>query len=170
MVRSSDDNAGEARSDPSSWPPGALERIQRVLDDSRGSAGAAVRDTFERPQRGMDAAEFVAFWNSCKVKAMSTAGPDGTPHIAPVHAAFVDGSLRTTIYVDAVRRRDLRHSPVVAMTTWGAGGAAAILYGNAREVPDSERETRPGATGRTRRTVTLEIEVTRIYAMKARPQ
>jgi hypothetical protein len=162
--------AREASSDPASWPPGALDDIQKVLERSRERAGAAVRETFDRPQRGMDAAEFVAFWNSCKVKAMSTAGPDGTPHIAPVHAAFTDGHLRTTIYVDAVRRRDLHHNPTVAMTTWGAGGAAAILYGTARELAGSERETRPGASGRSRRTVTLEIEVTRIYAMKPRPQ
>ena len=160
---------GDAGKDPASWPSGALARLQEILERSRGGAGAAVRETFERPQRGMDAREFVVFWNSCKVKAMSTVGPGGAPHIAPVHAAFVDGHLRTTIYVDAVRRRDLQHNPAVAMTTWGAGGAAAILYGTARELAGSERETRPGASGRARHTVTLEITVTRIYAMKPRP-
>lgn len=161
-----DDSDGK---DPDGWSADALAHLQAVLDHSRTNAGRAVRETFDRPQRGMNAREFVAFWNGCKLKAMSTAGKQGLPHIAPVHAAFVDGRLRTTIYVDAVRRRDLQYNPSVAMTTWGEGGAAAILYGTAREIADSERETRPGASGRARRTVTLEIEVTRIYAMKPRP-
>jgi hypothetical protein len=86
----------------------------------------------------------------------------------PVHAEFVAGRLRTTIYENALRRRDLRHNPQVALTTWGAHGAAAIVYGSAREVPGSLRDTRPGASGRPRRTVTLEIDITRIYAMGPR--
>jgi len=127
-----------------------------------------VLDTFDREERRMTAAELVDFWNGSRMKAMSTCGPDGVPHIAPVHAELVDGRLRTTIYEGALRRRDLRTNPRVAFTTWGPHGATAILYGIAREVPDSLRETRPGARGGVRRTVALEIEVTRVYAMKGR--
>lgn len=154
--------------DPATWPPEILDPIQRVLDHSRKSAGDAVLDTFDRSERRMTALEFVQFWNGCRMKAMATVGTKG-PHIAPVHAEFVKGRLRSTIYETAVRRRDLRRNPSVALTTWAAHGAAAIVYGIAREVPGSSRETRPGATGRSRRTVALEIEVTRIYCMKARP-
>jgi len=156
--------------DPASWPPEALAALQTVMDRSRQSAGPAVLDTFERADRRMTAAELVVFWNASRMKAMATSGPGGAPHIAPVHAEFVAGRLRTTIYEDAVRRRDLAVNPQVALTTWGPHGAAAIVYGVAREVPDSLRETRPGATGRARRTVALEIEVTRIYAMRARAE
>jgi hypothetical protein len=153
--------------DPTNWPREALDRLQRILDRSRGAAGQAVRDTFEHPERQMTAFEFVTFWNSSRMKAMATVGR-AQPHIAPVHAEFVNGRLRSTIYENAVRRRDLRANPNVALTTWGPGGATAIVYGRAREVPDSLRETRPGATGKARRTVALDIEVTRIYAMKER--
>jgi len=154
--------------DSASWPPAALAAIQRVLDRSLGSAGRAVRDTFARPERAMTAAEFVALWNGTRMKAMATVGADGVPHIAPVHAEFVNGRLRSTIFDTAVRRRDLQTNPAVAFTMWGANGAAAIVYGRAAEVPNSLRETRTGATGGPRRTVTLDIEVTRIYAMKGR--
>lgn len=154
--------------DPTTWPPAALAAIQDALDRSRATGGAAVLETFDHPERRMTAAEFVAFWNGTRTKAMATSGPDGAPHIAPVHAEFVAGRLRSTIYENAVRRRDLRHNPRVALTTWGAHGAAAIVHGIAREIPDSLRDTRPGASGRARRTVALEIEVTRIYAMKPR--
>jgi len=154
--------------DPATWPPEALTAIQAVIDRSRRGAGQAVRDTFDRAERRMTALEFVQFWNGTRMKAMATTGPDGTPHLAPVHAEFVNGRLHSTIYENAVRRRDLRDNPRVALTTWGPHGAAAIVHGRARELPDSLRTTRPGATGTTRRTVALDIEVTRIYAMKAR--
>jgi hypothetical protein len=154
--------------DPATWPATALAALQAVIDRSRASAGAAVRDTFGRAGRGMTAAEFVSFWNASRLKAMATAAPDGAPHIAPVHAAFVAGRLRTTIYENALRRRDLQANPRVALTTWGPNGAAAIVYGTARELPGSRRETRPGASGRARHTVTLDVTATRIYAMKAR--
>ena len=155
--------------DPSTWPAEVLARLQRVLDRSRRTGGQAVRDTFEHDERRITAAEFVTFWNATRVKAMATAGGRG-PHIAPVHADFVNGRLYSTVYENAVRRRDLRTNSEVALTTWGPRGATAIVYGRARELPDSLRETRPGATGAARRTVTLEIDVTRVYAMKGRPE
>jgi len=161
--------ATPAERDPTNWPPEALEALRRVLERSRTEAGQAVRDTFEHPERQMTAAEFVTFWNSSRMKAMATVGK-ARPHIAPVHAEFVNGRLRSTIYENAVRRRDLRANPNVALTTWGPGGATAIVYGRAHEIPDSARETRPGATGTARRTVALDIEVTRIYAMKERSE
>lgn len=156
--------------DAATWPPQARARLQRLLDRSREHAGEAVRDTFDRSDRHMTPVEFVAFWNSSRLKAMATVGAGGAPHIAPVHAEFVNGRLRSTIYEHALRRRDLHDNPRVALTTWGPNGAAAIVYGRAREVPDSLRETRPGARGVVRRTVALDIEVTRIYAMKPRQE
>ena len=112
--------------DPANWPPEALAEIQRVLDRSRAKAGQAVRDTFARGERRMSALEFVTFWNGSRMKAMATVGKRGGPHIAPVHAEFANGRLRSTIYENAVRRRDLRDNPEVALTTWGPHGAAAI--------------------------------------------
>jgi len=156
--------------DPATWPLEVFAPLQRVLDQSRTAAGAAVRDTFAHVDRQMSAREFVVFWNASRLKAMATVGARGAPHIAPVHAEFVNGRLRSTVYENAVRRRDLQRNPQVALTTWGAQGATAIVYGRAREIPGTLRDTRPGATGAARRTVALEIEVTRIYAMKGRAE
>ena len=154
--------------DPAQWPPAALAQLQRILDRSRVRAGQAVRDTFAHPERQMTALEFATFWNTTRMKAMATVGAKGMPHIAPVHAEFVAGRLRSTIYENALRRRDLHDNPQVALTTWGPNGATAIVYGRARELPGSRRETRPGATGAPRCTVALDIHVTRIYPMKPR--
>jgi hypothetical protein len=162
------DDRGAGSRDPATWSADLLLPIQAAIDRGRASGGPAVRETFDHPQRRLNAAEFVSAWNEIRLKAMSTCGTDGTPHAAPVHAEFIDGRLRSTIYENAVRRRDLRHNPRVVFTTWTADGFAAIVHGTAREIPDTLRETRPGASGRPRRTVALEVEVTRIYAMKPR--
>jgi hypothetical protein len=161
------DASRDAR-DPTTWPAEALAALQTLLDASRARAGAAVLATFDHATRRLEAAAFVELWNGTRMKAMATTGPDGAPHIAPVHAELLDGRLRSTIYENAVRRRDLRHNPRVALTTWGPHGAAAIIYGIAREIPGSLRDTRPGANGEARRTIGLDIEITRIYAMRGR--
>lgn len=160
--------ATSADKDPAQWPQETLLALQRILDRSLRSAGLALLDTFSRPERQMTALEFAQFWNATRMKAMSTVSPTGAPHMAPVHCEFVQGRLRMTIFEKAVRRQDIRSNPRVGLTCWGPNGAAAIVYGKAHEVPDSLRETRTGATGGPRRTVTLEIDPTRIYAMRGR--
>ncbi|MBI3783133.1 MAG: pyridoxamine 5'-phosphate oxidase family protein [Deltaproteobacteria bacterium] len=156
--------------DPSTWPDEAFAAIQRCLDDSLARAGQAIRDTFDQSTRRPSARQFVELWRSCRLKAMATTGAGGTPHIAPVHAEFVNGHLRSTIYDNAVRLLDIQRNPEVAFTTWGVNGATAIVYGRARILPDTLKDTRPGATGRTRKTLTLEIDLKRIYAMNGREQ
>ena len=71
------------------------------------------------------------------------------------------------IYDNTVRRADLARNPHVAFTTWRADGAAAIVYGRARELPDSLRPSRPGRSGKPRQVVAIEVALTRIYAMRA---
>ena len=65
-----------------------------------------------------------------------------------------------------MRRADLERNPRVSFTTW-KDGAAAILYGRAREVPGSLREARAGRSGTPRHVVTIEVALTRVYAMRA---
>ena len=156
--------------DPANWSDEAFAPIQRLLDASLKRAGQAVRDTFDHSARQLDARPFVELWNSCRLKAMATTGSSGAPHIAPVHAEFVNGRLRSTIYDNAVRLSDIRRNPEVALTTWAANGATAIIYGRARVLPNTLKDTRPGATGRERKTVALEIDIHRIYAMRGRDQ
>jgi hypothetical protein len=140
--------------------------LQALLDRSVRSAGPSVAESIAYPGRQMDAATLVAFVREARLVAMATVGPAGAPHVAPVHAELDGTRLRVVAYEDAVRRADLRTNPRVAFTTW-KDGAAAILYGRAREVPDSLRDARPGRSGAPRRVVTIEVALTRAYAMRA---
>jgi len=149
-----------------------LSRLQELIDRSVRSARPCIADSVAFPGRQMSAAEFVDFWRGVRLVAMATVGPDGQPHIAPVHARLGSAevsdltALRMVIYDNAVRRPDLACNPKVAFTTWREDGAVAILYGHAREMAGSLRPARPGRSGKPRRVVEVEVKLTRIYAMR----
>jgi hypothetical protein len=143
-----------------------LAALQALIDRSTLEAGPSLAESIAAPGRQMTAAELIAFWKDVRMMAMATVGPGGQPHLAPVHSELDGTTLHLVVYDDAVRRRDLRTNPRVAFTTW-KDGAAAILYGRAREVPDSLRDARPGRSGARRRVVTIEVALTRVYAMRA---
>jgi hypothetical protein len=126
-----------------------------------------VAESIAYPPRQMTAAEFVEFWRGVRLVAMTTVGAKGQPHTAPVHAEIVGPVLRVVIYDDTIRRVDIRTNPRVAFTTWSPDGGAAIVYGRAREIPDSLRDARAAKSGNPRRVVSIEVALTRVYAMRA---
>jgi hypothetical protein len=143
-----------------------LSALQELIDRSVATATPSVADSVAYSDRQMKAAEFLEFWQSVRLIAMATTGAGGLPHIAPVHAALEGTTLRLVIYDNTVRRADIARNPHVAFTTWRADGAAAILYGIAREIPGSLRPARPGRSGKPRNVVAIEVALTRIYAMR----
>jgi Pyridoxamine 5'-phosphate oxidase len=126
-----------------------------------------VADSLAYPARQMTATEFVEFWSSVRLVAMGTVGDKGQPHLAPVHAQIAGTSLKLVIYDNTVRRADLARNPRVGFTTWNDQGAAVIIYGRAREVPNSIRDARAGQSGKPRRVIGIEVAISRIYAMRA---
>ena len=161
-----------------------LAKLQALIDRSTKTATPSVADSVAYPERQMTAAEFVEFWRDVRLVAMTTVGPGGQPHVAPVHAqlggtTFHMGparavgdensnltTMRVVIYENAVRRADLAKNPRVAFATWREDGAAAILYGRAVEIPGSLREARAGRSGEPRKLVEVTVKLTRIYAMR----
>jgi hypothetical protein len=161
-----------------------LAKLQALIDHSTSTATPSVADSVAYSGRQMTAAEFVEFWRGVRLVAMTTVGPGGHPHVAPVHAqlggtTFHMGPARTVgdensnlttmrvvIYENAVRRADLAKNPRVAFATWREDGAAAILYGRAIEVLGSLREARAGRSGEPRKLVEVAVKLTRIYAMR----
>jgi len=143
-----------------------LQALQKLIDRSAASAGPAAADSLAYPARQMSAAELVEFWASVRLVAMATTGESGGPHIAPVHAHLDGVRLHLVIYDNTLRRRDIAVNPRVAFTTWRADGAAAIVYGVAREVAGSLRPARAAQSGNPRRVIELEVKLTRVYAMR----
>jgi hypothetical protein len=144
----------------------SLQSLQSLIDRSAASAGPAAADSLAYPGRQMSAAEFVEFWQSVRLVAMATMGENGNPHIAPVHARLEGTRMRLVIYDNTLRRRDIAANPKVAFTTWRADGAAAIVYGVAREVAGSLRPASTSRSGKPRQVIELEVKLTRVYAMR----
>jgi hypothetical protein len=147
--------------------PADLSALQTIIDRSTRTATPSVADSVAFPARQMTASEFVEFWREVRLVAMATVGANGQPHIAPVHAQIAGANLRLVIYDNTVRRDDLARNLRVAFTAWDDHGAAAIIYGRAREIPGLIRDARSGQSGKPRRVVAIEVTVTRIYAMRA---
>jgi hypothetical protein len=143
-----------------------LQALQKLIDRSAASAGPAAADSLAYPARQMRAEEFVEFWESVRLVAMATTGESGGPHIAPVHARLDGVRMHLVIYDNTLRRRDIAANPHVAFTTWRADGAAAIVYGVAREVAGSLRPARAAQSGNPRQVIELEVKLTRVYAMR----
>src|SRR5687767_2938519 len=117
--------------------------LDALLEASAAAAGPALADSVAFPPRRMTAAGLFEFWKGVGLVAMTTVGPGGQPHTAPVHAELRGSTLRLVVYEDTVRRRDLAGNDRVSFTTWNAEGAVAILYGRASEVDGSLRPARP---------------------------
>lgn len=143
------------------------EDLQALIDLSVATAGEAVGQSVGYGPRQMKAAELIEFWRGVRLVAMATVGKRGQPHIAPVHASLSGRTMRLVIYDNSLRRLDIAANPRVAFTAWNAEGAAAILCGRARELAGSLRAARPAANGRARQVVEIEVELTRVYAMRA---
>jgi len=152
--------------------PTPRRSLQETLDRSLEKAGAAIKATFGRPDRRLNDAAFREFWKATRMFAVATNGENGVPHIAPVHVMLRDDDdLEMAIFEDSVRLTDLRRDPQIAITTWGEGGAVAIVYGRCSEVEGSRREVNPGGNPELRRYVlTMRIEMLRAYAMKPAPR
>jgi len=144
----------------------ALAALQQLIDQSARAASPALADSVGAADRQMSAGELLEFWRGTGLVAMTTVGPGGQPHVAPVHAELRGATLVLVVYDNTVRRRDITSNPRVAFTTW-RDGAAVILYGRAREVPDSLRDARPARSGTPRKVVTIEVALTRVHAMRA---
>lgn len=141
--------------------------LREILEHSSKSAGQAVAGSVASVSRQMSPLEFVNFWKDIGVVAMTTVGPKGQPHSAPVHATLHGKTLSLVIYDNTIRRADLRENPRVSFTGWDGKGAVVILYGRAKEIEGSLRDARTTSEGTPRRVVEVQVEISRIYAMRA---
>jgi len=146
----------------------AIAALDALLEASSRPASPALADSVAWQPRRMSARELFEFWRGIRMVAMTTVGPHGQPHSAPVHAELRGSTVSVLVYEDATRRRDLGTNPRVSLTSWNADGAVAILYGRAREIEGSLADARPAQSGRPRRVVEFEIRLTRVYAMGAK--
>jgi hypothetical protein len=147
-----------------SWNTAAVERIQETLDRSAATASPEVGRVFAREGWRCSALEFLEMWSKQRWCTVASVGPQGQPHIAVVHVDFQpDGRLTMRMFTGSVRARDIALNSRIALSK-NLDGAVAMVYGRARPIPDTE------VTRHESETIEVEVDVTRIYAMKPRAE
>ena len=108
-----------------------LDRLQRVLDDSRAAAGAHLRNAFG--ESNITAAEVVATFDGIVEMHLAVVTRDGAPLVAPVDGMFVHGRITFGLPATSVRTRVLRRDPR-ASASFNEGSSAFIVHGTVREL------------------------------------
>lgn len=74
---------------------------------------------------------------------LATVGPDGSPHVAPVHPAWLDGTLWISSFADSVKARNIAGNPKVA-AHWQVdeSGDGVAVWGTATVHTDIETKRR----------------------------
>ncbi|MFN8533983.1 MAG: pyridoxamine 5'-phosphate oxidase family protein [Dehalococcoidia bacterium] len=140
--------------------PAFVARIQEILDHSATTATPGVGRTFARDDWRLDAERFLDAWHEQRACTVASVGPKGQPHLAMIHADFQpDGRMTMRMFTNSVRRTDFLENNRVALQK-NFDGAVMTVYGRAKVVPGTETLSRGVES------VEVEIEPTRIYAMK----
>jgi general stress protein 26 len=100
--------------------------------DERFSEAGATATPWPETERALEAAQL--FW-------ITTVRADGRPHVTPLVAVYLDGSLYFSTGADEQKRINLQTNPNVALTTgcndW-TGGLDIVVEGRAEPVTDNK--------------------------------
>jgi hypothetical protein len=163
-----EENDMTAEAEKKTWDQAVLDKYQAILDKSKATATPVVGGTFGRDDWRFDAETFLNTWNDTRMCTVASASAEGHPHMAVIHANFDDqGVLSMRMLDGAVREKDFAANPRVALGKHTQDGAVMTVYGKPRVIPDSFKGPM-GGDGSGPGSNRVEIDVTRIYAMKPR--
>jgi nitroimidazol reductase NimA-like FMN-containing flavoprotein (pyridoxamine 5'-phosphate oxidase superfamily) len=107
-----------------------LERLQQLLDESYGSAGAHLKEVIS-PERRLTAAVVAERLQGMCLLALATATADGRPIVGPVDGVFYRGSFYFGSSPDSLRFRHIRARPQVSATHLPGEELAVTVHGRA---------------------------------------
>jgi hypothetical protein len=106
-----------------------------ALQDATFARSPAATATSYPPERRLTGAQVEAVLASGRYAVVASTRPDGRPHLAPTSFRLVGGELWLPTVAGAVRARNVRHQPWLALSvTEGAGDThlAVLVEGPAR--------------------------------------
>jgi hypothetical protein len=110
-----------------------LERLQRLIDEGRASAGAHMRRIFTE-ERTVDAGGLAARLDGIQVLHLATVTATGEPRVAPVDGIFFRGRFHFGTAPDSMRARHLGARPSCSATVTHGEDFCVIVHGTASEV------------------------------------
>jgi hypothetical protein len=109
------------------------ERLQRLIDEGRASAGAHMRRIFTE-ERTLDAARLAARLDGIQVLHLATVTARGEPRVSPVDGIFFRGHFHFGTAPDSMRARHLAARPACSATVTHGEDFCVIVHGRAAEV------------------------------------
>ncbi|HUG83959.1 MAG TPA: pyridoxamine 5'-phosphate oxidase family protein [Euzebya sp.] len=111
--------------------PEDIARLQALLDDSYGHAGAHLA-SIHTPEARLTADDLVAALQGMQIFVVATTTQDGAPRTGPVDSFLYRGEVRFGTSAGAVRARHLARSPAVSATHVRGEALVVTAHGTAR--------------------------------------
>ena len=83
-----------------------IERLQALLDNSIGRAGAFLRRSFQIPEHSLTAQQLIDCWLDVQTVALATVTTRGEPRIAPIGSLLYRGDIYIPTVATAARTRE----------------------------------------------------------------
>ena len=122
--------------------PEDIAELQRLLDESHGSAGAHLKRIFSEERR-VPAADLPGLLQGAQVLALATVTAAGEPRVAPVDGHLYRGRIWFGSAPDSMRFRHIRRNPAVSGTITHGEDFALVVHGVAHEI-DYEADEHEG--------------------------
>jgi hypothetical protein len=106
-----------------------LDRLQAMLDDSVGRAGAFLRSSFEMPEHSLSAPQLAAHLHGSLTVALATVTARGEPRVAPIGALFLHAWFYVPTVAESARARHLARRPAASLTYFEGTELAVIVHG-----------------------------------------
>lgn len=107
-----------------------LAALQRLLDDSRRTAGAHLREVFA-DDHGLTAEALADRLTGVRILAVATTTAAGDPIVAPLDGIFYRGQFHFASTPDSIRVRHLVARPTVSATYFEGESLAVVVHGKA---------------------------------------
>ena len=108
-----------------------IERLQALLDNSIGRAGAFLRRSFQMPEHSLTAQQLIDCWLDVQTVALATVTTRGEPRIAPIGSLLYRGDIYIPTVATAARTRHVMKRPAVSLTLFRENELAIIVHGYA---------------------------------------
>jgi pyridoxine/pyridoxamine 5'-phosphate oxidase len=157
---------------------GDLERLQRLIDESARRASRFLRNSFQIPERSLDAGSLAARLDGPLTVALATVTARGEPRASPINAFFLKAEFCVPTVAESARARHLASRPAASLTYFKGTSLAVIAHGNVKIIPAGHPEFEAldetqMALGRQSprewqgRAVYLQLEPSRLYTYLA---
>jgi hypothetical protein len=117
-----------------------IAHLSQLIQSSHARAGAFLRDSFEIPDKSLNAQQLIRHLQGMVTLVMATVTKAGEPRAAPVVGCLYRGSFCIPSVGSALRSRHIRVNSAVSLSLYEGNDFAIIVHGSASFVIQDDAE------------------------------